>query len=343
VYLALTVLAAIGAASLLERRRPGDAAIATAVVALFVCYEGYGAIPLAEVGPHGRTRDYGLYGWLRDQPAGAVMELPIGRLDGDYRAFIYQYNTLVHRHPIVNGWTGYSTALQQFLGSPASPFRDPDRVGDAVDLLRGLGVRYLIVHPDDFEPREYAAPILDALVARSPAFETVRRFGPVVAFVLPPAPPPAKVRSLERVDPATTHVKTMHAADRLPLLFDDSADTRWTTGSAQDGSEWIELRFDHAVDVRRLRFEVHPRSFSDYPRALAIDALDEADGTQATPLFRGSTLMAFGTGLLVNPMRVPVDVALPPHPTRAIRIAQTGRALGIWWWSIDELSVWSAR
>jgi hypothetical protein len=341
VYLALTVLAAIGAASLLERRRPRAAAIATVIVALFACFEGYGEIPLAEVGPRGRTRDYGLYGWLRDQPAGAVAELPIGRLDGGYRSFIYQYNTLVHRHPIVNGWTGYSTALQQFLGSPASPFRDPDRVGDAVDLLRGLRVRYLIVHPDDFEPRENAAPIFDALVAQSRAFEAVRRFGPVVAFVLSPAPPPGKVRPFERVDPSTIHVKTMQAADRLPLLFDDNADTRWTTGSAQDGSEWIELRFDRVIDVRRLRFEVHPRSFSDYPRALAIDALDEADGaTHATPLFRGSTLMAFGRGLLVDPMRVPVDIALPWHPTRAIRIAQTGRALGIWWWSIDELSVW---
>jgi hypothetical protein len=52
--------------------------------------------------------------------------------------------------------------------------------------------------------------------------------------------------------------------------------------------------------------------------------------------------MAFGRGLLVNPMRVPVDVALPRHPTRAIRIAQTGRAPGIWSWSIDELGVWGS-
>jgi len=90
--------------------------------------------------------------------------------------------------------------------------------------------------------------------------------------------------------------------------------------------------------VRRLRFEVRPRSFRDYPRALAVDAIDDAG---AAPLFRGSVSMAFGRGLLVDPMRVPIDVVLPSHPTRAIRIAQTRRALGIWWWSIDELSVWS--
>jgi len=51
----------------------------------------------------------------------------------------------------------------------------------------------------------------------------------------------------------------------------------------------------------------------------------------------------FGRGLLVDPMRVAIDVELPSHPARAIRIAQTGRARGIWWWSVDELSVWSVR
>lgn len=339
VYLALTVLAAIGAASILGDRQTWTAVAVTASLISLVCFEGYGAIPLAEVGPHGRTRDYGMYDWLRDQPAGAVLELPIGRLDGNYRAFIYQYSTLVHRHPIVNGWTGYSTELQQFLGSDASPFRDPDRVGDALDLLRGLGVRYVLVHPDDFEPRENAAPILGALVAHASHWIAVRRFGPAFAFTLPAAPPPDIEPAIERVDPASIRVTTSHSPDRIPLLFDGDIDSRWTTGSRQDGSEWIALRFDHTVDVRRLRFAVQPRSFHDYPRVLAIDAMD---GDRAVPLFRGSVLMAFGRGLLVDPMRVPVDIALPSHPTRDLRIAQTGRSRGIWWWSIDELTIWSS-
>jgi len=340
VYLALTVLAAIGAASILGHSRTRTAAIVTASLVLAACFEGYGAIPLAEVGPRGRTRDYGLYEWLRDQPAGDVMELPIGRLDGDYRAFIYEYNTLVHHHPIVNGWTGYSTELQQFLGSEASPFRDPDRFADGLDLLRGLAVRYVIVHPDDFDPRENAAPILDALVAHWSQWIAMKQFGSAFAFTLPAAPDVRVVAPLDRVKPSTIHVTASHSPDRIPLLFDGEVDTRWTTGSAQDGSEWIELRFDRPVDVRRLRFEVHPRSFRDYPRALEVDALDDAG---ATPLFKGSVLMAFGRGLLVDPMRVPIDVVLPSHPTPAIRIAQTGRSLGIWWWSIDELQIFAGR
>ena len=338
VGLGLTILAAIGVASIVNRRAMKTAAIVIASLVLLVCFEGYGAIPLAEVGPGGRTGDFGLYDWLRAQPEGAVLELPIGRLDGNYLAFVYEYNTLVHRHPIVNGWTGYSTDLQQFLGSDASPFQDPDRLRDGLDLLRGLGVRYVIVHPDDFDPRDNAAPIFHGLIDASSRWTAMKQFGTAFAFTLPGAPDPPRGPPLDRVDPATIHVTASHSAEHLPLLFDGDVDTRWTSGTAQDGSEWIELRFDRTIDVRRLRFEVHPRSFRDYPRALAVDAIDE---TGPVPLFRGSTLTAFGRGLRIDPMRVPVDIDLPVHPARTIRITQTARARGIWWWSIDELSVWS--
>jgi len=339
VYLALTVLAAIGVASILRTRRTRTAtAIAAALVAA-ACFEGYSPLRMAEVGAHGRTLDDGLYDWLRDQPAGAVLELPIARLDGGYRSFVYQYNTLVHRHPIVNGWTGYTTELQQFLGSDASPLRDAERFDAGLDLLRGLGVRYVLIHPNDFDPPENAAPILAAFVARAPQLQMCR-FGGAYAFTLPPAPPDASSPPLQRVDPTRMRITASHSPDRVPFLVDGDTDTRWTTGTAQDGSEWIELQFDREVEVRRLRFEIAPRDFRDYPRALAIDAVD---GDDPAPLFRGSVLMAFGRGLLVDPMRVPVDVVLPPHQTRTLRIAQTGRVRGMWWWSIGELSVFVAR
>jgi hypothetical protein len=334
-YLALTVLAAIGVASLLGTRNRRAATTITAALVALACFEGYSAIPLAEVGPHGRTPDDGLYDWLRVQPAGAVLELPIARLDGSYRSFIYEYNTLVHRHPIVNGWTGYSTELQQFLGSDASPLRDTAHLDEGLDLLRGVAVRYVLIHPDDFDPRENAAPILAAFVARAQPLQ-MRQFGGVYAFTLPPAPPVETAPPLARVDPAAIHISASHAPDRIRLLVDGDTDTRWTTGTAQDGSEWIELHFDRAVEVRRLRFEIAPRDFRDYPRALAIDAIEEQD---PIPLYRGGVLMAFGRGLLVDPMRVPIDLMLAPHKTRTIRIAQTGRVRGAWWWSVGELSV----
>jgi hypothetical protein len=34
---------------------------------------------------------------------------------------------LSHGHPIVNGYSGYGSALQEFLGGGASPLNDLDR------------------------------------------------------------------------------------------------------------------------------------------------------------------------------------------------------------------------
>jgi len=147
VYLGLSVLASFGAAALLTGRSVRARSIVCGLLVAFALFEGYGAVPMVEIGRRGRTRDNGLYAWLARQPAGAVLELPIARLDNDYRGFIYQYNTLVHGHPLVNGWTGYSTDLQQWLGDAASPLRSSPLAGDGLDLLRGLGVGYVVVPP----------------------------------------------------------------------------------------------------------------------------------------------------------------------------------------------------
>ena len=53
-------------------------------------------------------------------------------------------------------------------------------------------------------------------------------------------------------------------------------------------------------------------------------------------------MTAFGRGLAIDPMRPPVDIVLPPHHARALRIAQTLSSSG-WWWSIDELSLYTDR
>jgi len=143
VYLGLSVLASFGAAALLAGRSARARSIVCSLLVAFVLFEGYGAVPMVEIGRRGRTRDNGLYAWLARQPAAAVLELPIARLDNDYRGFIYQYNTLVHEHPLVNGWTGYSTDLQQWLGDAASPLRNSALAADGLDLLRGLGVGYV--------------------------------------------------------------------------------------------------------------------------------------------------------------------------------------------------------
>jgi hypothetical protein len=339
VYLGLSVLASFGAAALVAGRSARARSIVCSLLVAFVVFEGYGAVPMVEIGRRGRTRDNGLYAWLARQPARAVLELPIARLDNDYRGFIYQYNTLVHGHPLVNGWTGYSTDLQQWLGDAASPLRNSALAGDGLDLLRGLGVGYVIVHPDDFDPRENAPPVVQGILDARSKWTDVRQFGSVYAFTLAPSAPIEPVPPLDTIDPATIHVSASHANGGIANLFDGNPATRWTTGEAQEGSEWLELAFDREREVRRVRFVLHPRDFRDYPRGLEIDAID---GAVRTPLFRGSVMTAFGRGLALDPMRPSVDIVLPPQAARALRVAQTGSSSG-WWWSIDELSLYTDR
>ena len=62
-----------------------------------------------------------------------MVELPLTHL-GDEREIRYQYLTLVHGHRIVNGSSGYTPALTQWLYSEdQSPLADANHPGTAVD------------------------------------------------------------------------------------------------------------------------------------------------------------------------------------------------------------------
>jgi hypothetical protein len=120
VHLGLAVLAAYGIDRLTHRVGAGRRwwlAGSLGAAAVLLSYPG-GTV-LAEVGPNGRERDSGLSNWLARQPHGAVLELPIGGFDRNYRGFLYHYRTLRHPHPLVNGWSGYQTDVQLLLGGPA--------------------------------------------------------------------------------------------------------------------------------------------------------------------------------------------------------------------------------
>jgi hypothetical protein len=77
------------------------------------------------------------------------------------------------------------------------------------------------------------------------------------------------------------------------------------------------------------------RSFGDYPRELAIDAI-ESGGDRT--LFRGSVLPQFGRGL-ANSLTYPhIDIELPENQARAIRLRQLGKTDRLFW-SIHELEL----
>ena len=151
VALALAVLAGAGAAWIGARLGRRFAAATAAVIAVAVGIEGYSGPPRLETfRPADRARS-DLNAWIREAPPGGVVELPIAGPELAPFTLPYQYNTLLHGHPVVNGYSGYGFGLQDFLGGPSTPFRELAQLPHAITALRQIGVRVLVMHPSAYK------------------------------------------------------------------------------------------------------------------------------------------------------------------------------------------------
>lgn len=339
VLLALSVLAALGLSRLLAHMSPRSRLVAVVALAAAIFAEGW-AVPvaMAPVDARGRAEDRAAYRWLAQQPPGAAIELPI--LEWSIAPTLtYQYATLAHGHPIVNGYSGYGSPLQEFLGGAASPLNDPARIGAALDLLRAVGVRYVVVHPRDYADPVFGAGMAAAIRGQSGTVSDSFHSDAVDAFQLRDDAAASERRpeiAGTRIPPADFHAEASDAVDRLSLAFDGDADTRWLTGRPQSGDEWLSLQFDHPRDVSRIELQTASRSFGDYPRELTVESAGDA-GTQL--LYQGSMLVPFGRALAQGGPHPALVIDLPSNRTRTLTIRQTGRTRR-WFWSVHELGVW---
>jgi F5/8 type C domain-containing protein len=255
---------------------------------------------------------------------------------GDEQEIRYQYLTLVHGHRTVNGSSGYTPALTDWLYSDdQSPLTDPARVGVGVEFVRALGVRYIVVHRGAFERPALEAALLRELEGDPRQVAAEHAFGRTVVFTLAAAPAAPREDDWRPIPAAAIHASASQSSDRLPLLFDHDRDTRWLSGAHQTGNEWIELAFAAPHRIAAVRMQTAERSFGDYPRELAIDVVEDG-GTRT--LFRGSVLPQFGRGFAANHTYPTIEIALPDNRARRVRLRQLG-ATPTLFWSIHELEV----
>jgi hypothetical protein len=337
VGLSLSVLAAFGAARLLGGLPPRRRAAAVAGLGIAIVAEGWSApIPIAHFEPLADSGDRRAYEFLRQSSTGAVVELPLS-FDPEEREFRYQYVTLVHGQKTVNGSSSYDPPIHVFLARPEqSPLVDLHRMGAAIGFLRAVGVRYVVVHPSEFEDPAAAAAVLTELRTNRHHVAAHHEFGSTAVFTLVPDEPAPSAAAFRAVPATAILASASHQPGRLPMLFDRDRDTRWLTAEHQTGNEWIELALDRPRNVALLRMQTAERSFGDYPRELAIDAV-EADGTRT--LFRESILPAFGRGFAVNHSYPNIDIVLPDNHAKTIRLRQLGATV-LLFWSIHEIELW---
>ena len=110
VYLALAVLAAIGLKALTVWFSRPVATMLTLVCIGGILVEGYrGPMPLARFVPEEDIENHAAYEWLHHAPPGPMIELPLVTSARYELTLSYQFHTLHHGNPIVNGYSGYDS------------------------------------------------------------------------------------------------------------------------------------------------------------------------------------------------------------------------------------------
>jgi hypothetical protein len=346
VYLALAVLSAFGAARLFHAMSTRMRVVSFLGIALFALAEG-AALPLktAAVDGRGRPQDRAVYRWLSSGEAGAVLELPIREWDFT-PTLIYQYATLFHGHAIVNGYSGYGSALQEFLGGSGSPLRELAYARGSLAMLRAIGVRYVLVHPGDYDDPAFGAATVRAIKESPAHVAETRDYGAVVAFrlrpaVADPAATAPAAETLRQIAPVHVAATASHSADRLALAFDGNLDSRWTSLDRQTGAEWIAITFDRAYDVGRVSLRLNRWSLGDYPRELSVETTAGA-GAILKEVYRGDVLARLGLALVKTGGYPSIDIDMPPAPATGVRLRQLGQTRR-WFWSINEIEIWERR
>jgi hypothetical protein len=337
VCLALTVLAGLAVARYFRLMAPRLRAAVGTLIVCVVLAEGYAGPITIKFLPRLPAADQAAYAWLAARPPGAVLELPAHGAPTD--ALRYVYRTLEHRHPIVNGYSGYSTPLSYFLGGPRSPLPEVSQIGALIGGLRSIGIRYLVVHEDFYEDRHDARPILDAILEQRDQLHATYSSGWTTVVELkessgPTAPDPTARRLIARHE---FTARASPSAEPVAFAFDGDAESRWQSGGRQRGEEWIAIEFARRQPVAGLRVQVSPRSLGDYPRRLRIES--SADGVHFDEVVHDDAFLpALLHGFRRPAWPVVVDIVWPPADAQAIRVRQVGQSSRSW--SVDEISVW---
>jgi hypothetical protein len=338
VLLAIAVLAACGAAAILSALSSSRRWAMTAALLVVIVGEGWAApIRTVRFQPLADPDDNSAYEFLRSAAPGVVLELPMS-LGNHPQEMTYQYLTLVHGHPLVNGDVGYETPLGRLIGTlDQSPFTNaPARY--AVGFVRGLGIRYIVFHRRRFSDEVLAAGLWNELEHGE---HVVARhvYGDTGVFTLAADPEIAVSDTAAPLSASALTIQSSNSPDRVPFMLDGDVDTRWLTGARQNGNEWIDVALDRPRDVAVVRLQTAERSLGDYPRALTIEAVEDS-GTRT--LFDGSVLPALGRAFRIDRRYPPVDIALAPNRSRIVRLRQRGSTKQLFW-SIHELQLWERR
>jgi hypothetical protein len=276
-------------------------------------------------------------GWFRHMPLiekptpslltaasepGGVLELPAGDVD-----VAAMYRSMVHGHPVANGYSGYFPPIYEAMRSGIESF-DPDMLTG----LATLGVRHVVVfgnEPASADPwNDYISGFPDARRETTADGQTL--------YTLSPAPVP------EERHVAAPHVPIVSVtADLFPedlgRLRDGDPDTAWETGAPQAGTADENVTVDLGAATRVSGVELTMGMYrATYPRWLVIERSTDCAAWEIA--WQGPTAARTLRSALRDPTTVPIDIRFDPVDARCVRLRQMGNG-GKYAWAIGELAI----
>jgi len=252
---------------------------------------------------------------------GAVMELPLG---DPWEDVVSVYRGIGHRHPVINGYSGYFPPHYDVLRLALSQ-ADPS-------VLRGLsdhGLKHVIV----FHDRDPAATWRN-FVASYPGVTVVRTSANQTHYLLP-EPVMASAVAAGRVPLPVAGLEASVLSEDVGRAIDGDLDTRWTTGGPQAPGD--ELVVDLGSARRVGGVELALGSFSaDFPRDLLIEgSLDKQSWVR---LWQGPTGGLAVAAAIEDFHRLPLRLEFQPVDARYLRLRQLGSD-PVFYWTVAELLV----
>jgi hypothetical protein len=112
----------------------------------------------------------------------------------------------------------------------------------------------------------------------------------------------------------------------VPANLLDNSKTRWSTGKAQSGNEWLQIDFGKTVTLNHVNLQ-QGDDINDYPRGYSIIVSDTPKDLNGAVQLSGSGKSGVSTAILLPALA----------SGRYLLIKQTGSSLS--WWSAEELEV----
>jgi hypothetical protein len=340
VVLAVAVIAGLGADALWRRAHGPLARGALLVVLVAIGWLESVRPPFAiATVPWAAQGMPAVYRWLGEQPGhDAVVELPLGlpQSDGEYMVL-----SSLHWKPLVNGYSGFAPTTGFFRGFLFT-FPSPP----TVRLLHQLGVRWVVVHPQNVgriqsglcgpdDPR--LAPYMAKVYADGTACVIEIRSAP------PPPPPPHD----RPVSLAGATVRSSSGADASAVL-DGHLETHWTEMVDQNSTSWLQLDLPAPHAIARIVVELGPH-YGEYLRMWRLET--SVDGVVWEPAATDRNAMPPLLQLRTEPKALTTELKLDRTVvTQHVRIVRTPAdkttAYDLWgnWsqWGVHELAVFEA-